>query len=342
MPIQRNLGHDDDDYDESDLELLKWRARWYTNRSLSCLTLQNPIRRKACDIVEWKWFDRLIMVVIAANCVSMATQDPNNVDSDSYSNVMHYKFSIFFWCVFVTEACIKITAFGFILGRGTYLRDGWNCLDFFIVMTGAFEFLPATAAGSQSVILRTFRLLRPLRALRAIGRFKELRMLVELLIGCIPMLANVFGLIGFIIFIFGILGIQLWGGILRGHCYDIDTGLADPDEANICSNGSGMVVCPANEHCLQIYSNPRFGMLSFDTIGNTMFVIFHVMVQQNWTTHMYWTWDSFSFWTWIYFVTLDLVGPMFAIQLFLVVVASKYADAKAAQVEVRIIACILG
>jgi hypothetical protein len=60
-------------------------------------------------------------------------------------------------------------------------------------------------------------------------------------------------------------------------------------------------------------------------------VIFQTMVQEDWTIIMYDLWDAFSFWTWSYFVVLNVVGPMFAIQLFLVVVANKYADAKEKQ-----------
>jgi hypothetical protein len=64
-----------------------------------------------------------------------------------------------------------------------------------------------------------------------------------------------------------------------------------------------------------------------------MIIIFQVMIQQKWSDIMYYVWDSFSFWSWPYFILLNLVGPMFAIQLFLVVVANKYADAKQKQAE---------
>jgi hypothetical protein len=55
------------------------------------------------------------------------------------------------------------------------------------------DILEVSDDSGSAKILRTFRLLRPLRALRAAGRFKNIRMLVELLIACLPMLSSVFG-----------------------------------------------------------------------------------------------------------------------------------------------------
>lgn len=331
---ERGLGFDQDKEDVN-AEILRWRMTRYTPRSLYCMTLSNPLRRRAIDLLEWRWFDRLILLTIALNCGFMASDDPLNLDPASPHMVLLTNMGILFQAIFTFEAGTKIIGMGVFMGHNTYLRDGWNCLDIFIVITGLLEFFPATGGNSSSVILRTFRLLRPLRALRAVGRFKDLRMLVELLIGCVPMLANVFGLISFIFFVFGILGVQLWGGFLQGKCYDVDIGYIHvEDENEVCSSlPGGMNPCPPGEQCLLLYTNPWFDIVSFDTIGNAMIVIFQVMVQEDWATVMYTIWDSYSLWTWVYFVVLNVVGPMFAIQLFLVVVANKYSDAKQKQNE---------
>ena len=280
----------------------------------------------------------------------MAADDPRDTDPNSERKVLFDIFGNIFWGVFAFEAVCKVTALGFCRGKGTYLKDSWNCLDFVIVTSGVLEFLSFT--GSSSVVLRTFRLMRPLRALRAVGRFKDLRMLVELLLGCIPMLANVFALIAFILFVFGILGVQLFNQALRGRCFDMDTGLLNLEtRQNVCTVSveadglplksgykgfaGGFNPCPANEGCLLQYRNPFYGYVSFDNIGSAMLIIFQVMLQEDWTPIMYDTWDGLSWWTWTYFVVLNLVGPMFAIQLFLVVVASKYSDAKAEQAMIE-------
>lgn len=47
----------------------------------------------------------------------------------------------YFLAIFCVEASLKILALGFVLHRGSYLRNVWNIMDFFVVVTGwvAFE-----------------------------------------------------------------------------------------------------------------------------------------------------------------------------------------------------------
>jgi hypothetical protein len=63
--------------------------------------------------------------------------------------------------IFTVEMLLKITALGFV-GRGSYLGDRWNWLDFFIVIIGFVGMIPGVGNFSA---LRTFRVLRPLRTL---------------------------------------------------------------------------------------------------------------------------------------------------------------------------------
>ena len=47
--------------------------------------------------------------------------------------------NIFTW-LFFTEAIVKIIAMGFVVTRNSYLRDGWNIVDFVIAVSGVIEF----------------------------------------------------------------------------------------------------------------------------------------------------------------------------------------------------------
>jgi len=339
---QRDMG-DEFGLDFHGQELLKWRQMWYTPKAFGYLTINHPVRRRAIELLEFPWFDRFILLTIFANCIQMAAEDPREQDPNSEAKQLSYLFGVVFWVIFAFECVVKVTALGFCKGKGTYLKDSWNRLDFVIVMAGLLEF--TKLLGSSSVVLRTFRLMRPLRALRAIGRFKSLRMLVELLLGCVPMLGHVFSLIAFILFVFGILGVQLFQRGMQGRCFNLQTGLLNEVTREIVCTpfaphgtqkgykglDGGFNPCPDDEQCLLQYTNPWYGYISFDNIGGAMMIIFQVMLQEDWTPIMYQTWDGLSWWTWIFYIVLNLVGPMFAIQLFLVVVASKYSDAKAEQ-----------
>ncbi|KAI1229704.1 hypothetical protein IHE44_0010886 [Lamprotornis superbus] len=55
-------------------------------RALFCLRLNNPIRRAAISIVEWKPFDILILATIFANCVALGVYIPFPEDDSNASN----------------------------------------------------------------------------------------------------------------------------------------------------------------------------------------------------------------------------------------------------------------
>lgn len=42
----------------------------------------------------------------------------------------------YFIGIFCFEAGIKIVALGFIFHKGSYLRNGWNVMDFIVVLSG--------------------------------------------------------------------------------------------------------------------------------------------------------------------------------------------------------------
>lgn len=82
---------------------------------------------------------------------------------------------IFFTIFFTFECFSKIIAMGLIFHKKCYLRDGWNGLDFIVVVTGLINNLPGMSNVSS---LRTFRLFRPLRSL---SQFPSMRMLISTL-----------------------------------------------------------------------------------------------------------------------------------------------------------------
>ena len=43
---------------------------------------------------------------------------------------------IVFMVVFTTEMLTKILALGFMLHKGSYMRNPWNFMDFFVVTSG--------------------------------------------------------------------------------------------------------------------------------------------------------------------------------------------------------------
>jgi hypothetical protein len=44
--------------------------------------------------------------------------------------------------LFLVEAVLKTIAMGFIINKNAYLRNGWNWIDFIVVIIGVFDLLP--------------------------------------------------------------------------------------------------------------------------------------------------------------------------------------------------------
>jgi hypothetical protein len=114
--------------------------------------------------------------------------------------------------IFIIEAIIKIMGMGFVLHKTSYLRDGWNCLDFVVVAASVIQQIivalhPGHAESSGVAALRTFRLLRPLRLL---GRVKALKTLICTLLCSLQALSATMGLACFIFIVYAIFGITVW------------------------------------------------------------------------------------------------------------------------------------
>ncbi|XP_052870084.1 voltage-dependent T-type calcium channel subunit alpha-1G [Anopheles cruzii] len=154
------------------------------------------------------------MIVILLNCVTLGMYQPC-VDDACVTNRCKILqiFDDIIFAFFSLEMTIKIVAMGG-WGKGTYLADSWNRLDFFIVLAGALEY----CLQVENLNLTAIRTIRVLRPLRAINRIPSMRILVMLLLDTLPMLGNVLLLCFFVFFIFGIVGVQLWEGILRQRC----------------------------------------------------------------------------------------------------------------------------
>lgn len=105
-------------------------------RALFCLTLKNPLRKLCIDIVEWKPFEYLILLTIFANCVALAVYTPFPCGDSNQTNLYLEKIEYIFLVIFTAECVMKVIAYGFAMHPGAYLRNGWNLLDFTIVVIG--------------------------------------------------------------------------------------------------------------------------------------------------------------------------------------------------------------
>jgi hypothetical protein len=108
--------------------------------------------------------------------------------------------------VFIFEMVIKVICLGFVLDPGSYFRESWNILDFFIVFC---SILDMSFSSINITFLRILRMIRVLRPLRIISHNKDLKLIVVALIESIDSIFNVGVVIAVVFLIFGIVGVNL-------------------------------------------------------------------------------------------------------------------------------------
>ena len=114
-----------------------------------------------------------------------------------------------FTVCFALESLLKAFAFGFIMDTNSYLRESWNQLDFFIVVTSLID---ASLTNVDLPVIKILRLLRILRPLRFISHNSSMKTVVTALLQSLGPIINV-GIVVMIVFLmFAILGVNLFGG----------------------------------------------------------------------------------------------------------------------------------
>jgi hypothetical protein len=77
-----------------------------------------------------------ITLSILINTVSLSAYDYRDRDSLTKRNRVIDTIDSVLSIVFAIEAAIKILGMGFIIHKFSYLRQGWNIMDFIIAITG--------------------------------------------------------------------------------------------------------------------------------------------------------------------------------------------------------------
>lgn len=115
----------------------------------------------------------------------------------------------FFNYAFILEMVTKMIALGLVMDEGTYLRDTWNELDFFIVSSSIIDM---ALAGVDVPVIKIMRMLRVMRPLRFIKGNPSLKMVVVALLDSFTHILNVLVVIMVVFLIFAILAVNFWGG----------------------------------------------------------------------------------------------------------------------------------
>ena len=317
-----------------EFDILAPSGRVYRDTSIFCLLPGHEPRRSAIMFVESRYFDPFILVTILCNCVTMAWESPLDQPGTWKSGIIGMTEWIFL-SIFTMELAVKVLAYGFLMHRGSYLRDAWCQLDF-VVVTLAWLPILFPSFGNYSV-LRALRALRPLRALK---RVPGMPVLVQWLLDVLPKMVNVLLLFAFVFLVFGIAGMELFKGSLHFRC--ALPGFVEGSSAAQQVAYDTQVVChqeqdhpgrcpddlPVGTECSFFNANPNFGTTAFDSVALTFIVLAQGTTFDDWAEPMYQLMVAFSPHVWVYFVLIVLIGGFFVVNLFLAVIFLEYAASK--------------
>ncbi|VDK78349.1 unnamed protein product [Litomosoides sigmodontis] len=302
--------------------------------SLFIFNEDNFIRRNAKAIIDWGPFEYFILLTIIGNCVVLALEQhlPKN-DKMPLAELLEYT-EPYFMGIFCFEFLLKVIAFGFVLHKGSYLRSGWNIMDFIVVTSGVVTMMPFTSSdgeGRGSVDLRTLRAVRVLRPLKLVSGIPSLQVVLKSILYAMAPLLQIGLLVLFAIVIFAIIGLEFYSGIFHSACYNTYGEIENLSERPFpCSNKSaatGAHNCEVEGTvCLTQWIGPNYGITSFDNIAFAMITVFQCITMEGWTTVMYYTNDSLgNTYNWAYFIPLIVLGSFFMLNLVLGVLSGEFA-----------------
>ncbi|KOO32786.1 sodium channel protein type 9 subunit alpha [Chrysochromulina tobinii] len=259
--------------------------------SLFCLGPANGFRQGCRWIAEHSIFDQFIILLIIASSVCLAIDVPR-LDPDSELKAQLDRLNLIFTALFVLEMMLKIVAYGFLFTPKAYLKQGWNILDFFIVMISILGLLADIVPVFGK--LKCLRILRVLRPLRLLARHPGMKILITSLIKTLPSVVEVFAVVFVFHVVFAIMGMQMFVGRfgactdesikVRAECYEPGSKHDPAVLAGATARLEKMRMLEDAELPTE-WINPPYG--SFDDWGQSMIILYIAATGDGWEAFMF-------------------------------------------------------
>ncbi|XP_060747805.1 voltage-dependent P/Q-type calcium channel subunit alpha-1A isoform X2 [Tachysurus vachellii] len=260
----------------------------------------------------------MILATIIANCIVLALEQHLPDGDKTPMSERLDDTEPYFIGIFCFESGIKILALGFAFHKGSYLRNGWNVMDFVVVLTGILS-----TVGSD-FDLRTLRAVRVLRPLKLVSGIPSLQVVLKSIMKAMIPLLQIGLLLFFAILMFAIIGLEFYIGKFHTTCFDDITD--EIREEFPCGTELPSRLCPNGTTCRKYWLGPNYGITQFDNILFAVLTVFQCITMEGWTDLLYYSDDaSGSAWNWMYFVPLIIIGSFFMLNLVLGVLSGEFA-----------------
>jgi voltage-dependent calcium channel R type alpha-1E len=144
-----------------------------------------------------------------------------------------------------------------------------------------------------------------------------------------PEIGDVTLLLVFLLSMYACVGQLAFQGKFQNKCFSLQSGALINSQACATADsfwGLGGFKCQNNEICADagFTSDP----LNFDSFGEALLTVIMCISGEGWSTVMYQSWDTMHRWTTVYFASLVIFVSIFAIQLVVAILSSKFQASK--------------
>lgn len=212
------------------------------------------IKAYSQKLVEAKWFEVFITIVIIVNSILIGVETyTNNATIQLIQNIILGIFTIEIVARYIV--CNSMSEF---------FKSGWNIFDLTLVLIG---YIPPTLVTNASMLM-AFRVLRVFRVLRLLRAAKEIKVMISVLVK--SMSALFYNIVLFIIFVylFALVGVSMF---------------KMPDPATLSGEEKQRY-----EELMQVAPNaPACSPDPYGTVDEAMFTLFRALTGEDWTDLRY-------------------------------------------------------
>ncbi|CCG82254.1 Calcium channel subunit Cch1 [Taphrina deformans PYCC 5710] len=243
------------------------------------------------------------------------------------------RFAWFTWCdlaftlIFSGEFLIKILADGFWLTPNAYLRNTWNKIDLFVLVSLWINLIADILdRGSLSRAFRAFKALRALRLVNISDATKET--FYDVLIAGFWNIAGAAIISLALLIPMAIWGLNMFSGLLKTCNDDNVDGSAQCYNEYSASPNNWDVWAPRS------WENPQ--VWTFDSFGTSLLILFEIVSQEGWIDVMQSAMaitgrgqqpeQDASAVNAIFFIIFNLLGAVFVLTLFIAVIIQNYSE----------------
>lgn len=147
---------------------------------------------------------------------------------------------------------------------------------------------------------------------------------MQALFAAMPLLVDTLMILTFFFFVFAIAGSQLFTGILKYRCFNIQNGKPFPEDEMLCGPEKQ---CPGGYFCGKSNENPNYGVSNFDSIFYSLLMVFQSVTLEGWSDLMVLMEQvSVPIIINIFMIPLVFIGAFFLLNLTLAVINSSFNE----------------